>query len=333
MNNNMKIIAMTESLPIDVDEALIETTAPLPAVTSKDLLVKVHAVSVNPVDAKVRAGAGHQDTPKILGWDAAGRVEAVGEDVQGFSVGDDVFYAGDLTRQGSNAEYQTVDYRIVAKKPSSMNYADAAALPLTSITAWETLFDHMNLGADSTGNLLVVGGAGGVGSMIIQLAKAKTSLTVIASASRPESTEWCRSLGADHVVDHTQGLSSQVQELGGADFVFSAFTAGAEEELANAMNPQSHLVLIDDPEAFNIGAFKAKSITVTPEFMFTRSMFETPDMSYQSELLTEVAQMVDGEVLKGTATEYLRGLSTETFRVAHQKIESSRTIGKIVVSF
>ncbi len=329
----MKIIAITESLPVEDEKAFLKTTKPIPTIEPKDLLVKIEAVSINPVDVKVRAGAGNQQEPKILGWDAAGIIEDMGSEVEGFSVGDAVYYAGDLTRPGSNAEYQAVDYRIVAHKPSSLEFEDAAALPLTSITAWETLFDHMKLTKDSTGNLFVNGGAGGVGSMIIQLAKAKTSLTVIASASREESREWCKKMGADYIVDHNQELASQLSELDGADYVFSAYTTGKEEELAEVMNPQGHLVLIDDPESLNIGAFKPKSITVTPEFMFTRSMFETADMNYQGQLLQEVATLVDNGTIKGTATEYFSGLNVDTFRQAHQRVETSHVVGKVVISY
>lgn len=329
----MKIIAITESLPIEEENALLETSAPRPTIGPKDLLVKINAVSINPVDIKVRADAGPQEEPKILGWDAAGIIEDMGPEVEGFSIGDAVYYAGDLTRPGSNAEYQAVDYRIVAKKPSSLDFEDAAALPLTAITAWETLFDHMKLTKDSTGNLFVNGGAGGVGSMIIQLAKAKTSLTVIASASREESREWCKKMGADYIVDHNQELASQLREFNGADYVFSAYTTGKEQELAEVMNPQGHLVLIDDPESLNIGAFKPKSITVTPEFMFTRSMFETEDMDYQGKVLEEVAILVDNGTIKSTATEYFSGLKVDTFRQAHQRVETSHVVGKVVISY
>lgn len=191
----------------------------------------------------------------------------------------------------------------------------------------------MRLTEDSTGNLFANGGAGGVGSMIIQLAKAKTSLTVIASASREESREWCKKIGADYIVDHNQELASQLKELNDADYVFSAYTTGKEEELAEVMNPQGHLVLIDDPESLNIGAFKPKSITVTPEFMFTRSMFETEDMDYQGKLLEEVATLVDNGAIKSTATEYFSGLEVDTFRQAHQRVETSHVVGKVVISY
>ena len=333
MSNTMKTIAMLRSLPISDPEALIEAEMPIPVPGAQDLLVRVKAVSINPVDVKVRTGAGVQQDPKILGWDAAGIVESVGENVSGFVPGDEVYYAGDLTRPGSNAEYQTVDYRIVAKKPASLGFTEAAAIPLTAITAWETLFDHMGLTKDTSGNLLVIGGAGGVGSMVIQLAKARTSLRVIASASRRESVEWCKKLGADDIVDHSKDLGQQVQDLGGADYVFSAYTEHREEDIASAMNPQSQLVFIDDPQTFNIGAFKPKSISVTPEFMFTRSMFATEDMAYQSDLLRQVADMIDSGQITGTLTETLTGLSVESFREGHQKVESSHMIGKLVISY
>lgn len=332
MNKTMKAIAMTDSMPIEKEESLVLVTVPIPQPGSTDLLVRVKATSINPVDTKVRSGWGEQKEPKILGWDAAGIVEAIGEDVTGFDIGDEVYYAGDITRAGSDAQYQTVDYRLVAHKPSSLNFEEAAAIPLTAITAWETLFDHMGLTEKSTGNLLVMGGAGGVGSMVIQLAKARTSLNVIASASREESIQWCQQMGADQIVNH-HDFATTVQEAGGADYVFSAYTEGKEEELAQAMNTRGQLVFIDDPVSLKIADFKTKSISITPEFMFTRSMFETPDMGYQGKLLQEVASMLDNGDLQGTAQEYLSGLSVDTFRRGHQMSETSRTVGKIVISY
>lgn len=331
--NTISAIAMNDSLPVTDSAALVVVDVPEPEVREHDVLVRVRAVSINPVDVKIRAGAGQQDEPKILGWDAAGVIEKVGSAVEDFHVGDEVYYAGDLTRSGTNAELHAVDQRLVAAKPKTLSFAEAAALPLTAITAWETLFDHMKLTSSSEGTLLVVGGAGGVGSLVIQLARWATKLRVVATASRPQSREWCLEMGAHEIVDHSRALAPQMKELGSADYVFSAYTTGREQDIADSMNPQGHLVLIDDPSTFDIGAFKSRSVSVTPEFMFTRSMFETADMSEQGRLLKLVSQAIDAGELRGTQTRNLDGFNVENFLAAHGAVEDGHAVGKITISF
>lgn len=331
----MRAVGMPDSLPLDDPRVLVDFEAPVPGPGPRDLLVQIAATAVNPVDTKRRKQWGPQDPPRILGWDAAGVVRAVGVDVAGFKIGDRVWYAGDMTRPGTNAEFNLVDERLAALAPSTLSDAAAAALPLTALTAWEGLFDRLRVGADETGTLLVVGAAGGVGSLVIQFAKLLTSMSVIATASRPESAEWCRELGADHVVDHSQPLAAQLVEIapGGVDYVFSMNTSGRETDLFEAMAPQSHLVLIDDPEAFDGYAFKRKSIAIHWELMFTRSMFNTPDMARQGEILAAVARLVDVGRLRSTLVAELEGLSAANLIEAHRIIESGRSIGKVVVRY
>ncbi|MDO4919612.1 zinc-binding dehydrogenase [Kocuria sp.] len=218
-------------------------------------------------------------------------------------------------------------------KPTYLSFAEAAALPLTAITAWETLFDHMHLSSESTGTLLVIGGAGGVGSLVIQFAKQFTNLTVIATAARPESAAWCERMGADAVVDHAEPLAPQLREHGDTDYVFSAYTIGRESDISEAMAPHGHLVLIDDPETFNIGAFKPRSITVTPEFMFTRSMFTTADMNAQGSVLEKVRGAVEAGDIVSTLTSELDGMIPEALLEAHRVVETGHVTGKIAVTF
>lgn len=307
---------------------------PLADIGPHDLLVEIMAVSVNPVDTKVRIGAAPQPEPKVLGWDASGLVRATGAEVTGFSPGDEVFYAGELMRPGTDAQFHIVDSRVVGNKPRSLSHAEAAALPLTALTAWEGLFDRLGLTAESEGTLLVVGGAGGVGSMVIQLAKELTALTVIATASRAESREWVTGLGADHVVDHSGSLAGQLTDIAphGVDYAFSSFTEGQEEKIAEAMAPQSSLLVIDDPEGLPTGPFKPKSIALHWEFMFTRTMFRTPDMGQQGTILERIAGLADAGKLRTTLTQTLSGLTPETLAEAHRRLEAGRTTGKIVLT-
>ena len=306
--------------------------------TGRDLLVSVKAVSINPVDTKIRqrAGALEGEHWRVLGWDAAGIVEATGPEVTFFRPGDHVFYAGALMRQGSNAEKQLVDERLVGVMPARLDWGQAASLPLTSVTAWEMLFDRMAITARTQGVLLVVGGAGGVGSILIQLARKLTGLTVIATASRPQTQEWVKTMGAHHVVDHRGDMASQIRALG-FDHVthIAALTASDihqpfyEEILA----PQGHLSLIDDPAQFDITGFKRKSATVSWEFMFTRSLFATPDQVRQHEILDRVSALVQDGTLVPTEHDRVQGLSASTVSALHRESESGRSIGKTVLVF
>ncbi len=330
----MRIIGYHKATPSLQADSLGAFTAPVPVPNSHDLLVKIHAVAVNPVDCKIRKNidAGSEN-PKVIGWDAVGEVVAAGEDVSGFQVGDRVYYAGDLTRPGCNAEYQLVDARIAAKAPTTLDDAQAAALPLTTITAWELLFDRLQLNASSQGNILVIGGAGGVGSMAIQFLKQRTNMTVIATASRSESQDWCRELGADHVVDHSGALAQQCAEFGAISYVVSlTHTDQHLSDIVSLIAPQGKLAMIDDPLEFDIRALKQKSISLYWEFMYTRSMFQTDDMHKQGELLAQVANMVDAGQIKTTLGQTLGTINVANLLQAHAQIETGHTVGKIVLT-
>ena len=333
----MKAVAYKEQGPI---EALQDVTLDKPTAEGSDLLVKIHANSVNPVDTKVRVRAGPAEGEqwKVLGFDASGVVEAVGADVQGFKPGDEVYYSGSLLRPGTNSEYHLVDARIVGHKPKSLSHAEAAALPLTSITAWEMLFDRLNVKrptAQGGDLILIVGGAGGVGSITIQLLRQLTDLTVIATASRPETQDWVRECGAHHVIDHSKPIAPQVEALGlGAPgFVFSITQTGKHvADINELIAPQGRFGLIDDPEGgFDIMPLKFKSISTHWELMFTRSIFNTPDIAEQGKLLNEVAALVDAGKIKTTMTEVAGRIDAATLRAAHAQIESGSTRGKIVL--
>ena len=327
----MTAVGSHASLPIDSPDALLDLEVPLPEVGPRDLLVRVEAVSVNPVDIKRRSSLSPSAQPTILGFDAAGVVHAVGSEVTSFAVGDEVWYAGDVTRQGSNAEFQAVDERIVARKPASLGFADAAALPLTTITAWETLFERFAMTADTTGDLLVVGAAGGVGSVLIQLAKACTGVRVIGTASRADSRRWVETMGADAVVDHHH-LRDQVPGVApdGVDFVFSPHTAGNVATYAEITRPFGHITAIDEPEGLDLVGLKAKSIAWHWELMFTRPMFGY-DMEFHGRLLAEAAAMVDAGDLRTTVTTVIDGFDAEGLREAHRLVESGHMVGKVVV--
>lgn len=316
-----------------VDDGLRDITVAVPQVRPRDVLVRVRAVSVNPVDVKQRAGLEPGGEPKILGYDAAGVVEAVGPQVSTLSVGDEVWYAGDITRAGSNAELQAVDERIVARKPSSLSFADAAALPLTTITAWESLFDRFGLTADSTGDLLVIGAAGGVGSIMIQLAKALTGVRVIATASRDESRAWAQRMGADVIVNHHDLRDETLAAApGGVDFLFSPHSAGNTDTYEAIVKPFGHITAIDDPPSLDVVGLKAKSIAWHWELMFTRAMFETPDMIEQQRLLARAAELVDQGTLRTTVTKTITDFSAAGLAQAHRDVESGHMTGKVVVT-
>ena len=306
-----------------------------PVIGPRDLLVAVKGISVNPVDVKLRAAVQPEGAPRILGFDAAGVVAEIGDAVTGYKVGDEVYYAGDVTRAGTNAEFHAVDERIVGRKPAELDFTEAAGLPLTSITAWEMLFDAFRLteGGGEGKALLVIGGAGGVGSILIQLAKALTGLTVIATASRPETQDWVRKMGADHVVDHRGDLAAQVADLGLVPSYVAALPATDQhyDAIVNLIAPRGQIALIDDPDALDIKAAKPKALSIHWEFMFTRSMFGTEDIGAQGELLNRVAEMIDAGTLQSTVTERGGALTVEALRAAHLRQESGRVIGKQVL--
>jgi zinc-binding alcohol dehydrogenase family protein len=335
----MKAIALTRYLPISDPESLVDVTLAKPVPLGRDLLVRVEAISVNPVDTKVRAP---KDTvekePKVLGWDAAGVVEEAGPAVTKFAPGDEVYYAGDITRSGSNAEFQLVDERIVGRKPKTLSFAEAAALPLTTITAWEALFDRLgvDLEADNSGQtLLIIGGAGGVGSIAIQLAK-MTGLTVIATASRPETVKWVRDLGADFAIDHRQPLPPQLEKLAHKAVDYIANFANTDQywaAMAEMIKPQGRIVsIVENAKPVEIGLLKSKSASFHWEFMFTRTMFQTDDMEQQGVLLSEVADLIDAGKLRATHSETLSPINAANLRAAHAKLESGTAIGKITLA-
>jgi NADPH:quinone reductase len=334
----MRAIGFQQPGSIDRDEALIDIELPIPMPKGRDLLVEVKAVSVNPVDVKVRQKAKPEPGDwKVLGWDAVGTVAAVGPEVTLFQPGNEVFYAGAIDRPGTNAEYHLVDERIVGAKPKALDWAAAAALPLTSITAWEMLFDRLDVKTPIPGAapaILIIGGAGGVGSIAIQIARALTELTVIATASRPETIAWTTEMGAHHVIDHTLPLAKQVAtlELGAPAFVFSTTHSDRHlDEIAELIAPQGRFGLIDDPEMLDINQFKRKSVSVHWEFMFTRSLFNTADIGQQGQLLNEVSRLVDDGVLHTTLTERYSPIDATNLKQVHRLIESSKTRGKIVL--
>ncbi|WP_028889076.1 zinc-binding alcohol dehydrogenase family protein [Tenacibaculum ovolyticum] len=337
----MKAIGFKQSLPIKEQNSFIifETEKPTPK--EFDLLVKVQANSVNPVDFKIRQTAANDkvlDMPKVIGWDAVGIVEAVGEKTSRFKVGDAVYYAGDITRSGSNAEFQLVDERIVGHKPKNLSIAAAAAMPLTSLTAYEALFDRIKINpeTDKGKTVLILAGAGGVGSIAIQLAKKIGNLTVIATASRPDSIQWCKDLGADFVVNHHH-LKEELEKIGHPqvnyilDFVD---LEGYWETAAEIIKPQGHIVSITaSTKPLDLNIMKSKSVTFSWELMYTRSMFNTDDMDRQHEILNNVANLLDNGTLKSTLSTIIEGFSVENLKKAHELQESSKSIGKTVILF
>ena len=333
----MKAVALKAYLPIDNPQSLLDVELEKPAPQGRDLLIAVSAISVNPVDTKVRAPKDkHEDQPRVLGWDAVGVVEAIGPAVSLFKPGDRVYYAGDITRPGSNSEYQLVDERIVGRAPASLSNAEAAALPLTAITAWEGLFDRLRINRheDAAKTLLIIGGAGGVGSIAIQLAKQLTMVTVIATASRPETREWCLSLGADYVVDHRELINSM--HAAGHEQVDYIFCLNNTDQhwlsLCDLVKPQGIICsIVETKQPVELNGLKNKSASFVWELMFTRSMFQTDDMIEQHHLLNELSGLIDAGKIKTTVTNVLSPINAENLRKAHAQLESGRTIGKVVL--
>ncbi len=333
----MRAVAYLTPHPIEDEQSLVDIEVDRPSPSGRDLLVEVRAVSVNPVDTKRRRRDDAPGKPKILGYDAAGLVVEAGSEARLFRPGDAVFYAGAIGRSGTNAEFHLVDERIVGRKPSSLGFAEAAALPLTSLTAWELMFERIGVrrGADADPRtILIVGGAGGVGSIAIQLARRLTGLTVIATASRPETRAWCERLGSHHVIDHSRPLQPQLEALGFASVdIILSLTASDRHlpELARILSPQGNLGVIDDPKGFDFSTLRGKSASVHFEFMFSRSSFATPDIARQHEILDAIADLVDAGTLRTTMTTNLGRIDAANLRRAHAMLETGGTIGKIVL--
>jgi len=335
----MKAVGYHQALPITHPEALLDLELPAPTPGPRDLLVRVAAVSVNPVDTKVRKSRQPQaGQPEVLGWDAVGTVEGLGAEVQGFAVGDRVYYAGAINRPGANAELHLVDHRIAAHAPARLSDAEAAALPLTAITAWELLFSRLGVaeGGGAGQQLLVMGAAGGVGSILVQLARQLTQLTVIGTASRPETQAWVKAQGAHHVIDHSQPLRAQLAALGVPEVSHIASLTHTDVHwaaLVDVAAPQGRIALIDDPkEPLDVMALKRKSLSLHWELMFTRSLFGTPDIAEQGHLLARVAELADAGQVRTTVTRELSPINAQQLRLAHAELESGRMRGKLVVS-
>ncbi len=336
----MKAVGIYRHLPITDPESLVDLEIPAPVATGRDLLVKIAAIAVNPVDTKVRRGTGHpaEPSPRILGWDAAGVVEAAGPDCTLFRAGDAVYYAGSITRQGANSEYHLVDERIAGHKPRRLSFPEAAALPLTSITAWEGLFDRMHVsprGDDEGRSVLILGGAGGVGSIGIQIAKRVAKLKVIATASRSESREWCLKLGADAVVNHAGDLPGQLREIGQpcVDYILCCNdTDRYFATMAQILAPQGAVcTIVRTQQPHDLAPLMDKSGILAWEFMFTRPRYGTPDMIAQHQLLETVAELVDAGTLVTTIGKSLGRINAANLRAAHQMLEEGHVIGKLVL--
>ena len=333
----MKAVGYKVPGPIAEDASLVDIDLPRPVAEGGDILVEVEAVSVNPVDYKIRSSTPPADGDwKVLGWDAAGIVQEVGPDVTQFAVGDEVYYAGSLIRPGTNAEFHLVDARIVGRKPASLSWAEAAALPLTTLTAWEAMFDRLDVTKPVPGAaaILIIGGAGGVGSIAIQIARQRTDLIVISTASRPETREWVKGLGAHHIIDHSRPLAPQIADLniGAPAFVFSTtHTEQHASDIAELIAPQGRFGFIDDPKALDVMLFKRKAVSIHHELMFTRSLYGTPDMDEQGKILNSLAVLVDDGKIRTTLTEKLSPINAANLKTVHALIESGAARGKIVL--
>lgn len=333
MSSTIHAIGYRQPLPIDDPASLIDLEIPTPIPNPRDLIVRPEAVSVNPVDIKTRASTRPEGNERVLGFDASGVVVAVGADVSLFKVGDDVFYAGSIDRPGTNADLHAVDERIVGRKPARLSHSEAAAMPLTTITSWESLFERLRVNEFDIGTLLVLGAAGGVGSILIQLARQLTGLTVIATSGRSETSDWVTKMGAQHVVNHRDDLVGQVRKLApdGVDYVFTSRSDGQIPIFAEIVRPFGQIVAIDDPQGLDLYLLKTKSLAWHWESMFARSSFQTPDMIGQHELLDTVSRLLDEGILQTTLTTTLVGFDAATLREAHRLVESGETIGKVVI--
>jgi NADPH:quinone reductase len=335
----MKAVGLTRYLPIDNAQALLDVELPQPVARGHDVLVRVEAVSMNPVDAKQRAPKDKiEATPRVLGYDAAGVVEAVGDAVTLFKPGDAVYYAGDVTRSGTNTQLHLVDERIVGPKPRTLDFAHAAAVPLTALTAWELLFERFGFDADGASrgrSLLIVAGAGGLGSIAIQLAK-RAQLQVIATASRPETIAWCKQMGADHVIDHRQPLRPQLEAIGFKYVDAIGSFSGPEAywpQYCDIIAPQGRIgILTSLSGPLELEPLKNKCVSVHWEFMFARAMYTTPDIIRQHEILARVAELFDRGELKSTLTQTLNPINAANLREAHKQMESGTTIGKVALT-
>src|SRR4051794_26450850 len=334
----MKAVGYKKSLPIEHAQSLLDFEAAQPEAKGRDIRVAIKAVSVNPVDGKVRKRAAPPEgETKILGYDAAGVVDAIGPEVTLFKPGDEVFYAGSILRQGTNSEFHLVDERIVGRKPKTLSFTQAAALPLTSITAWELLFDRLGVVPGKSVDprtLLIVGGAGGVGSILTQFARRLTGLTVVATASRPESQKWCLDLGAHAVIDHARPMKEQIEKLKFPPVGLIASLTATDQHykaLADIIGPQGKFGLIDDPPEFNVAVFKGKAVSIHWESMFTRSSFQTADMIGQHHLLNDVADLIDKGVLRTTLDQTFGTINAANLKRAHALLESGKSRGKIVL--
>lgn len=343
MTHTMKAVGLHQYLPINDPKSLIDVQLPMPHPSGHDLLVKVEAISINPVDTKVRSPKDQTETtPKVLGWDAVGTVVSTGENVTLFTPGQKVFYAGDITRPGCNSEYQLIDERIVGRAPETISTEDAAAIPLTALTAWEALFSRMNisLNGDAPSNpvqksILIIGGAGGVGSIAIQLAAQLAGLTVIATASRPESTKWCKEMGADYVVNHHNLVNDMNHlKINHVDFILCCNSTDLHfDSMVELIAPQGHICsIVDNTKPLALNKLKSKSASFSWEFMFTRAMYKTDDMIEQHHILNEVARLLDQGILKSTLCEIITPINAENLRHGHAKIEQGSMIGKLVLS-
>lgn len=332
--NSMHAVAATGTVPLDDERALADVELPLPELRPRDVLVEIAAVSVNPVDVKTRMRRAADAPALVLGYDAAGTVVAVGPEVTMFAPGDEVYHAGVINRQGTNAEYHAVDERLVGRKPANLSMAEAAAMPLTTITAWESLFDRFRLTADSEGTLLAVAAAGGVGSVLTQLATTLTGVTVIGTASRPETQDWVRRMGAQHVVDHHGDLAASVRAVApdGIDRVFTPSTGGRLAVYADLLRPFGQIVAIDEDPDMDVRVLKQKSIAWLWESMFTRGVFETPDMIGQHDLLDAASALFEDGRLRSTLTREIAGIDAAGLREAHALVASGRSIGKVVLT-
>lgn len=335
IGDSMKALAYVKAHSFS-DFAIELREVPRPQIKPTDLLVRIRAIAVNPVDYKIRQGrSGSEENPVILGWDAAGVIEEIGSYVKGFKAGDEVYYAGDLSRPGAYAELQAVDYRLVGKKPKSLSFTEAAGLPLTTLTAWESLFDRPHVTFDANTKVLIIGGAGGVGSLAIQLLKAKTAAKVIATASRAESIAWVKKMGADHVIDHSKDLREgfKAEGIKEVDLVFSTnHSENYLKTIPDLLRPFGHFVLIDDPAALDIVSFKRKALSVHWELMFTKSL-SAYRLESQGEILNEMAKLIDSGKVKTTVSTVLKGMTAASIREAHKIQESGKAMGKIVIEF